>query len=147
MGIVAFVALVVIGWVDGRERLVHGAAALVGLLVGHGVVVVWRGINTLPGVAMTWLGAAALLVAWMWLHRVAPRWRIAIAVVISVLPGFFALDETRVGAVVVWPILAWLVATSFKRMPRPTSNAAAAVLTGSQVALRRCLCGRATPRS
>ena len=152
MGAAAFVALVVVGWADGRLQIWNAVGAAAGLIIGHGLLLWWQhshgvsgsrlgyaeayGIDkiwhlsthSLPALAMTWMGAATLLVGWTWLHRVSNRWRIVVALVIAILPGMLALDETRVSAVVVWPVVAWLVARSFKKMPGPTSAAAAATL-------------------
>lgn len=153
MGAVALVALCVLGWADGDARWRLAVAGLFGILVGHAVVLWWQhaydvesisrldfangiGLSTIlrqslgamPTLAFTWLAASWFFVAWAVYHRVVPWWRALAALALAFVPALLALDQTRVGALTVWPLLAWIAVISIRDRPAGAKRAIAATL-------------------
>lgn len=133
VGIFAIIALVVAGWADNRVARIPAAGAILGLGVGFALIKLWQhsagvtgsrasfiaeygvgrlieeSAGALPVVALTWLGASIVIFAWAGYAQVLTRWRLAVATVVAVAPAMIVIDQTRIGALTVWPLLAWLV--------------------------------------
>lgn len=152
MSIVAVIALTVLGWADGKDRAIRAGVALGGIVLGRLAVAWWQAssgasgsradyvshlnlvegfwssVRAMPTLAFTWMAAATLLVAWMFLRRIVPRWRLVCALAVALAPAMIAEDQTRVGALAVWPLLAWLTIEAYRHEPVGTKRAVSMTL-------------------
>ena len=153
MGVVVLLALCVLGWADGGTRWRLAVAGLVGILLGHVLVLWWQhayavesisrldfangvGLATIlgqslaamPTLAFTWLAASWLFVGWAAYQRIVTWWRAAAALLLVFLPALLALDQTRIGALAAWPLLAWIAVLAIRDRRAQAKRAIAATL-------------------